>query len=510
MSLLTKLPPEVLEQVAEYLFGGELARLALTCTRLYSAFNQDALWVKVREEEELFVSDQVVNYCQSLRDSLPPSSLPTPCLARLSYLVGERVRKNWARSNYKEGLVHHLSEEARVGGNLEHLVLLENTRLRAWRTDQSWIQLITSRPVPIRVDNPQQSVYQILVCRDIVILCFTFGGGASSDFQQLQGYDLASNCDHVWTMSGLLGTQYHVVRLLADRLFVLDVLKEEVSVYEIGREQPVAFQILRQGGRGLPTTHLTVGLSASDHMLVLPGRLVPENSPILSVWQLQSGHKKLLQADRPVCPFRWFEHTAVLGDIVLGLLNRFRLLGWCASEEAVIFSIDLTSSSPGEARQTFSWLAVTSPDLGLALTVHKDLFVVSVISIGGIHCGKVVPILPDWGYEEEAVAMVEQVEVHGLTAIIKVVASLPEHEEPSCLIYTSDLTPFLDYAIGRGAKERLSLLANQAAEHAQVPGQPCHLITNSTKIFEVRPIGIKFYDFLHTEERFPDHESCDC
>ena len=90
----------------------------------------------------------------------------------------------------------------------------------------------------------------------------------------------------------------------------------------------------------------------------------------------------------------------------------------------MIFSIDLTSSSPGEARQTFSWLAVTSPDLGLALTVHKDLFVVSVISIGGIHCGKVVPILPDWGYEEEAVAMVEQVEVHGLTAIIKVVVVL--------------------------------------------------------------------------------------
>ena len=64
---------------------------------------------------------------------------------RLSYLVGERVRKNWARSNYKEGLVHHLTEEARVGGSTEHLVLLENTRLRAWRTDQPWIQLITSR-----------------------------------------------------------------------------------------------------------------------------------------------------------------------------------------------------------------------------------------------------------------------------------------------------------------------------------------------------------------------------
>ena len=64
---------------------------------------------------------------------------------RLSYLVGERVRKNWARSNYKEGLVHHLTEEARVGGSTEHLVLLENTRIRAWRTDQSWIQLITSR-----------------------------------------------------------------------------------------------------------------------------------------------------------------------------------------------------------------------------------------------------------------------------------------------------------------------------------------------------------------------------
>ena len=45
--------------------------------------------------------------------------------------------------------------------------------------------------------------------------------------------------------------------------------------------------------------------------------------------------------------------------------------------------------------------------------------------------------------------------------IIKVVASLPDDEEPSCLIYTSDLTPFLEYAAGRGAKERLSLLANQ-------------------------------------------------
>merc|ERR1712130_734156 len=121
----------------------------------------------------------------------------------------------------------------------------------------------------------------------------------------------------------------------------------------------------------------------------------------------------------------------------------------------------------GEGRQTFSWLAVTSPDLGLALTVHKNLFVVTVVSITGRHCGKVVPILPDWGYEEDAVAMVEQVEVHGLTAVIKVVASLPDHEEPSCLIYTSDLSPFLAYAAGRGAKERLSLLANQAAEHSQ-------------------------------------------
>ena len=53
--------------------------------------------------------------------------------------------------------------------------------------------------------------------------------------------------------------------------------------------------------------------------------------------------------------------------------------------------------------------------------MHEDLFVVSVISVGGRHFGKVVPILPDWGYDEEAVAMVEQVEVHGLTAIIKVV-----------------------------------------------------------------------------------------
>ena len=45
---------------------------------------QDALWVKLREEEELFVSDQVVGFCQRLRDSIAPSSLPIPCLARFS------------------------------------------------------------------------------------------------------------------------------------------------------------------------------------------------------------------------------------------------------------------------------------------------------------------------------------------------------------------------------------------------------------------------------------------
>ena len=46
-------------------------------------------------------------------------------------------------------------------------------------------------------------------------------------------------------------------------------------------------------------------------------------------------------------------------------------------------------------------------------------------------------------------------------------ASLPDDEEPSCLIYTSDLTPFLEYAAGRGAKERLSLLANQVSNAKQ-------------------------------------------
>ena len=85
---------------------------------------------------------------------------------------------------------------------------------------QCQVVTIAARPVPIRLDNPQQTVYQILICRyklrrlsipswlqfadifepkdsnlatttqfcirDIAILCFTFGGPNSSDFQQLQ------------------------------------------------------------------------------------------------------------------------------------------------------------------------------------------------------------------------------------------------------------------------------------------------------------------------------------
>ena len=87
-------------------------------------------------------------------------------------------------------------------------------------------QCLSSLPRPL-IDNHHQKQFFFCASRDIAILCFTFGGGATSDFQQLQvkandkahvltmslqGYDLASNCDHVWTMSGLLGTQYHVVR----------------------------------------------------------------------------------------------------------------------------------------------------------------------------------------------------------------------------------------------------------------------------------------------------------
>ena len=40
---MSKVCFDAVQQVGDYLFGGELARLALTCTRLYTAFNQVSL-----------------------------------------------------------------------------------------------------------------------------------------------------------------------------------------------------------------------------------------------------------------------------------------------------------------------------------------------------------------------------------------------------------------------------------------------------------------------------------
>jgi hypothetical protein len=36
---------------------------------------------------------------------------------------------------------------------------------------------------------------------------------------------------------------------------------------------------------------------------------------------------------------RWFQKSAVAGDRVYGLLNRFRLFGWCATDGEVVLYI---------------------------------------------------------------------------------------------------------------------------------------------------------------------------
>ena len=81
------------------------------------------------------------------------------------------------------------------------------------------------------------------------------------------------------------------------------------------------------------------------------------------------------------------------------------------------------------------------------------------------------------------------------------VASLPDDEEPSCLIYTSDLTPFLEYAAGRGAKERLSLLANQVSnakpKDAEENSASKHIIGAST-IFVLCQISTKIIAKSHS------------
>ena len=86
--------------------------------------------------------------------------------------------------------------------------------------------------------------------------------------------------------------------------------------------------------------------------------------------------------------------------------SRFRLVGWSASAGHVLFSLDLTNYSPGDAEESYSWLE-TGP--GLVVTVHRERLYATVLSSQGQVVGDIRPILPDWCYRDDCVTMIEEV-----------------------------------------------------------------------------------------------------
>jgi len=297
----------------------------------------------------------------------------------------------------------------------------------------------------------------------------------------------------VWEKSGLLGTQYHVIRLLGPNMFILDLLRNHIEVYQIDSTQPYPKIILDQPRNSVSIPH--GGMAANDRFLAVPGKQIPENSPVIVCWDLASKERKVLASDRPVCPFRWFQKTVVWDNKVYGLLNRFRLIGWDGESSQMIFTVDLTNSSPGENTETFSWLEV-GQESGVILTVHQNMFFVTVLSSKGQMLGTICPQLPDWCYDEDSTSMIEEVCLTDITAVIRVLNySIPKNSI-CCLILTADITPFLCRRPVLG----ISIEAKVTTQHLEPLNSPqCLLLVNSTKVLDIQPIGIKFYDYLTNE-----------
>eukprot|EP00092_Neocalanus_flemingeri_P059030 GFUD01070459.1.p1 GENE.GFUD01070459.1~~GFUD01070459.1.p1 ORF type:complete len:547 (+),score=144.18 GFUD01070459.1:118-1758(+) len=530
ITTILALPNEVLETVGDHLDGLDLASLSFVCRRLHSVLNKDIIWQEVIRTEKIHVAGQVKDFAETVMTeikierervtdtdnlgtlgTLGPLSLSLTSPYKLEYIVARRVKSNWAEGHYKEGMIHHFSEEVRIGASQDYLVALESGRLRAWNIRGKWIDLLTTKPVNISLENPNQNVYQILVSGSIALLCFTFSEQvAGSDYQHIQAYDLLDGCQLLWEKSGLLGRQYHVIRLLGSHLYILDLLMERVEVYHIGRTQPTPTKVLVQQPNTVRIPH--GDMSASDKFLAVPGKKVPENSPVICCWNIQTGERRILSPDRPVCPFRWFQKSAVKDDMIYGLLNRFRLIGWDGGDGQVIFSLDLTNSSPGDNEETYSWLEV-GPDI--LLTVHQDKFVVSILSSCGRVLGKVCPADHlNWIiHDPESVSMVEEVCLTGMTAVIRILNYSIQKNSISCIILSSDISPVLGRLNRQeeGQLDEMILMAHVVAQHIEPLDSPhCQLLVNDTKVFDVQPLGIKFYDYLIPEDRLSVGELSGC
>jgi len=476
--------------------------------------NQDFIWQEFIRKEKIHVTGQVKAIVETVLKDIRTIREAGPVVIaqtntnKLEYILARRVKTNWTEGNYKEGMIQHFSEDVRIGFSQDYLVALESGRLRAWNIRGKWIDLLATKSINISLENPNQNVYQILISGSIALICFTFSQQVpGSDFQHIQAYDLLNGCELIWEKSGLLGTQYHVIRLLGSKLFILDLLMEKVEVYEINKTQPFPKITLGQEQNSVRIPH--GDMSASDKFLAVPGKKIPENSPVICCWNILTGERKILNPDRPVCPFRWFQKSAVKDDMIYGLLNRFRLIGWDGRDGQVVFSIDLTNTSPGDNEETFSWLEV-GPDI--VLTVHQDKFVVSVLSSNGKILGKICPVLPDWCYDPESVTMVEEVCLTGFTAVIRILNYSMQKNSISCIILSSDISPVMDVLKQHehGELTVISLLAKVSAQHLEPLDSPhCQLLVNDTKMFDVQPLGIKFYDYLTTERR-PSMQEIPC
>jgi len=506
-SALESLPTELLERIFYLLRPTELVCVSRTCTRCYNIANMSRFWKLAAERDKLIVSRHMKSAAQALADEIDQirtdgGLLDPPDIHKLSYVIGRKIRINIGRSNYKEGLVQHFNpEHVKIGNSDDYLVALETGRLRAWKISGEWISLIGHSQVKIDLQNPLQEVYQILISKHFALICFIFGEvNESRDFQLVQAYDLTNNCQLAWEKSGLLGTQYHALSLVDDRLIKIDKLREVIEVYEVTDAGLVTQLVLEQPRHSFRFN--AKSLSADEQYIVVAGHLVPENAPAVSCWDMYSTHRKVLSCERPVCPFRWYKHTAVRDGIVYGLLNRFRLIGWDPVDGTMKFCLDLTDSSPGDDDDAPAWLAV---DNQFILTIHQEKDSITVLTSEGTFLGSIRPIMPEWLDEIESSTSVQQVILRGYTVIARLVSRTSNTRY--CQLISADLRTFLP-SVNNRAIGPIRLMGHISCEHEGDGALHCNVVFNTTKVLDIEPLGVRFYDYLYTGDRFPDRERC--
>lgn len=399
---LVDLPEELLLLLAaDYLDsnGRDVVNFSHTCSMIYAVLSRSPMWQRLFRLDKLVQDFAVGNYAKALNDGDSRRE------EKLNYLLHRRVRHNWRTGRCHD---HHieLNDFSRTGHDDKHLVLLDQVfpdgfgtncaegkdsggagsstvwfRVRVWDVSgRSLVPVINMNLWSIRLRTEfDLFLGPILVAKGVAVLCFS--GKGTDTPQEIVACDIPDGFTELWRDAVLDWGFYELPRLFGDSIYKFNLLADRIEVYDITTCRKKHNIVLVEDMR-----YPSGEISGDGVHLAVPGKMSVDNSPAVSVWNVVTGSQRFLTPNIPLCPYRYFERTAVSNGEVFGLLNRRCLFIWRADTGFCLRRLELTGVQPyGQEEVPFTLPPFLAVSETLVVTIHKDPCIVNVFDRSGNH-----------------------------------------------------------------------------------------------------------------------------